>query len=327
MKIKSVTATVLRAFAAVVAPALLLPLTPAHAETPSPPTPASPTAAARARLEVFGLGPHGHTPVRAGALAAVRLSGMPSGWDKATIRARPADPNDGLSYLFPNQTEVAPRDGRATESADEYGRYTTDCPGRYVVTAYYHDQPVASTEVTVEKTPYSDYVRRFDVYPRYVTDPTDPAAQAHRVRPGAEAAVSLAVDDDGAGTLQAKSPAFEHPLDLRMHTSDDPGLRQDDENGPYVYAGHIRLRRNLPEGTYPVTVSSHGGRQSVTQNLIVSAKAEQPSPPPPGSSASTASDSRISPWLWAVMAAASVGLAAIVILVVRNRRHRKSTTT
>ncbi|MEV5510747.1 hypothetical protein [Streptomyces orinoci] len=314
----------LPAFAAAVASALFLSVAPAHAETPSPSTSASPTAPVRPRLEVFGLGPHGHTPVRAGGIAAVHLSGMPPGWDKAKIRARPADPNDQLSYLFPNVVEVTPRDDRATESGDEYGHYTTGYPGRYVVTAYYHEREIASTEVTVNKAPYSGYVHRFDVYPRY-SDPIDPVVQAHRVRPGAQAAVSMAVDKDEPGTLQAKSPAFEHPLVLRMHTDDDPGLRQDEENGPYVYAGHVQLRRDLPEGVYPVTVSSHRGRQSVTQNLIVSSKAEVPSSPPPSSSASTAPNSRPSPWLWAVIAVASVGLVTIVTLTVRDRRRRNST--
>ncbi|MFI9724382.1 hypothetical protein ACIHFE_32900 [Streptomyces sp. NPDC052396] len=309
----------LPAFAAAVASALLLSLAPAHAETPSPSATGSPTAPSRPRLEVFGLGPHGHTPVRAGRLAAVHLSGMPPGWDNATIEARPADPNDHLSYPF--RYEVAPHDSQGTESADEYGHYTTDSPGRYVVAAIYHGREIASAEMAVEDAPYSSYVRRFDIYPRYASNPIDPAGQAHRVLPGAQVAISLAVDDDGAGTLQAQSPAFEHSLALRMHTSDDPDLRQDAEDGPYVYAGHVQLRPNLPEGVYPVTVSSHGGRQSVTQNLIVSAKAEDP-PPSSSSSSEPSLLSRYAPWLWTGLAIACAGLTAVGIRVIRARRRR-----
>ncbi|MFI9720766.1 hypothetical protein ACIHFE_14080 [Streptomyces sp. NPDC052396] len=302
------------------ASALLLSLTPAHAETPTPSAPASPTAPSRPRLEVFGLGPHGHTPVQAGGIAAVHLSGMPPGWDKATIEARPADPNDHLSYFFPNY-EVVPRDSQTTESANDYGHYTTDYPGRYVVVAIYHGRDIASTEVTVKGRPYSSYVRRFDIYPRYTRDPVDSVEKAHWVRPGAQAAVSLAVRNDEAGTLQARSPAFEHPLALRMHTSDDPDLREDAENGPHVYAGHIQLRQNLPEGVYPVTVSSHGGRQSVTQNLIVSAKAEDPPPSSSGSSEPSASSWYV-PWLWTGLAVVSAGLVAAAIRAARARRRR-----
>ncbi len=244
---------------------------------------------------------------------------MPPGWDKATIEARPVNPNDHLSAFFPNY-EVAPRDNKATESANEYGHYTTDYPGRYVVVAVYHGRDIASTEVTVAEVPNYRYVRRFDIYPRYARNPVGSAERSHWVRPGAQAAVSLAVHDDEAGILHAESPAFEHPLTLRMGTSDDPDLREDAENGPYVYAGHIQLRRNLPEGVYPVTVPSHGGRHSVTQNLIVSAEAEDP-PPLASDSSKPSLSSWYAPWLWTGLAVVSGGLVAAAIRAARARRR------
>ncbi|KNB51017.1 hypothetical protein AC230_17870 [Streptomyces caatingaensis] len=252
---------------------------------------------------MFGLGPKGHTSVRAGGIAAVRLSGMAPGWDKVTIDS---DPRSKSLFLGP--FDVSPRDRRATENADEYGQHVTGEPGRYRVTAHYRGREVASTEITVENAPHADYLYRFDVYPRGGSV-TGPAAE-HRVHPGATAVMSVGVFSSGPKALQARSSAFEQPVALRTGTDDDPQLRSDD-GFVKVYAGHIRLRRDLPEGIYPVTVSSGRGLPTVTQNLIVSGRpVSAPSDSPRWSTL----------WTWVGVAVVPVGLVTLGAFIVRARR-------
>ncbi|MEU2872822.1 hypothetical protein ABZ769_27040 [Streptomyces olivoreticuli] len=102
-------------------------------------------------------------------------------------------------------------------------------------------------------------------------------------------------------------------MTLRVDSDEDPQLRKDEAS--VVHAGRLRLRADLPEGIYPVTVRVHGGRYSVTQNLIVRGT---PVHAPP------AATDRFTPWLWAGLGIVPVGLTAVAVLAVRRRRRRNS---
>ncbi|WP_053730127.1 hypothetical protein [Streptomyces sp. WM6378] len=127
------------------------------------------------------------------------------------------------------------------------------------------------------------------------------------VRPGSQIVVLLAdrSPDPDEDTLTVRSRAFEAPMTITTEDEeDDPGCKCDD--GATVYSGHTAVRGDLPAGTYPLTVVSHGGHHTSTARLRVGDK----------------SLGRHGSWL--ISGGVALALTGLLALVLRHRlRHRR----
>ncbi|MGW2814007.1 hypothetical protein [Streptomyces sp. NPDC001415] len=238
--------------------------------------------------------------VEVGGWAGVAITGMPPGWDAVTVsspaltapvRLTPKKPGGPDSRRFPE-----------SDGEDVRGDIA---PGTYPVTATRDGHTVASARLTV--TPQAPaLITRFVAGPKSGNLGRADSTPRVTVRPGSQIVVLLAdhnpaPDED---TLTVRSRAFEAPMTITTDDDDDdPGCKCDD--GATVYSGHTTVRGDLPAGTYPLTVVSHGGRNTSTAHLKVGGK----------------SLARHGGWLTA--GAVALALTGVLALVLRHRLRRR----
>ncbi|MFE0510560.1 hypothetical protein [Streptomyces sp. NPDC058964] len=190
---------------------------------------------------------------------------MPPGWDTVTVTSPALVEPITLTPVKKGATQSAQVDAPGTRHRIRSGLRA----GTYPVTATSHDRIVATARLKVAAEGSAE-TGRFVIGPKDAFPGSDvPAA----VRPGGEVRVVLsdlrpAPNED---SLTVTSPIFKGPLTIRTDSSDDPGCKCDDP--ATVYAGHARVRDDVPEGRYTLTVVSHGGRQTTTQRVTVAGKA------------------------------------------------------
>lgn len=224
----------------------------ASAEGTQPSTSGSQVPAAR--LEYFvsqdGL-------LEAGDAVSFSVEGMPRGWDRVTVTS-PALVEPGT--LVPGK-KGSTRSAQAGSSHVRAGLRA----GTYPVTATSHGRVVATARLKVAAKG-SAVIGRFVISPKDAIPGRDSPA---RVRPGSEVVVVLTDHRAAPGeeSLTVTSPVFDEPLTIRTDSEDDPGCKCDD--GATLWAGHTRVRDNIPQGRYTLTVVSHHGQQTTRQDVTV----------------------------------------------------------
>ncbi|MEU8589224.1 hypothetical protein AB0C59_19790 [Streptomyces sp. NPDC048664] len=186
------------------------------------------------------------------------IEGMPRGWDRVTV----------TSPALVEPVTLTPRHKGATQSRGtaEAGSHHVRSglrAGSYPVTATSGGRVVATARIKVAAKG-SAVIGRFDIRPKGAS-PGD--ASSAPVRPGGEVVVVLTDlrAAPGEDALTVTSPVFGAPLTIRTDSEDDPGCKCDD--GATLYAGHTRLRHDVAQGRYPLTVVSHHGTQT-TRRLV-----------------------------------------------------------
>lgn len=206
----------------------------------------------------------GQLPVEQGGEFRITILGMPAGWDSVSV----------TSPALVEPVQLVPRAEGATDSDPD--RYQAGAsvrmdasPGTYSLVATSHGSVIASAELKV--SPYGPArIRRFGIW-REETVLGDP------VRPGSRVNVLLGDEHPlpGEDVLVAKSPAFTRDVKIRTNGPEDPGCKCDD--GSTLFTGHTTLRDDLPAGTYPLTVTSHNGRETHTTHITLAGEPVNPS--------------------------------------------------
>ncbi|MFJ9740016.1 hypothetical protein [Streptomyces sp. NPDC101166] len=266
----------------------------ASAESATPPRADGPSAAVRLEYHV----PQGRI-LEAGDTLWFSVQGMPPGWDTVEITSPALVEPITLTPLKKGSAESVQTNKAGTEHRIRPGLR----PGPYPATATSHGRIVATTRLEVAAEGSAE-ISRFVIGPADAFPGGDASAA---VRPGSD--VRLVLTDlraaPGENSVTVRSPVFDAPVTLTTGSADDPGCKCDD--GGTVYAGHARLRGDVPEGHYPLTALSHHGRQTTTRQFTVAGE-----PVPHGSSRTTA----------AAAAAATAALASVGVLIVRRRSRR-----
>jgi hypothetical protein len=189
------------------------------------------------------------------------IDGMPPGWDVVTV----------TSPALVEPITLTPRKKGAVQSVQLDGpgsRHRLRAglgAGIYPVTATSHGRIVATARLKVAAEGSAE-IGRFVIGPKDAFPGTNsPSA----VRPGSEVLVVLTDlrPATGEDALTVTSPIFNGPLTIRTGSPDDPGCKCDD--GATLYAGHTRVRDDIPKGHYTLTVVSHHGRQTTRQRVTV----------------------------------------------------------
>ncbi|MEU0059928.1 hypothetical protein [Streptomyces sp. NPDC006334] len=273
---------------------LLIPTHRASAEAANPPRADGPSTAVRLDYHV----PQGRT-LEAGDTLWFSVQGMPPGWDRVEITSPALVRPITLTPLKKGSTESVQTNKAGTDHRIRPGLR----PGAYTATATSHGRTVATTRLKVTAEGSAE-IGRFVIGP---PDAFPGGEESAPVRPGS--GVRLVLTDlraaPGENSVTVSSPVFDTPVTLTTGSADAPGCKCDD--GGTVYAGHARLRGDVPEGRYPVTALSHHGRQTTNRQLTVTGE-----PLPHGPSRTTV----------ATAAAAAAALASAGVLVVRRRSRR-----
>ncbi len=228
----------------------------AWAGTPGPGPAGSPSPAVRLDY---------HAPqdgrLRAGDAPWFSLEGMPPGWDAVQVTSPALEAPIVLTPVKKGATQSAQVGRPGTEH-----RVRSDLPaGTYPFTATSHGRTVATARLAITAEDAAE-IGRFVIGPRDAFPGGDTSAP---VRPGSEVRVVLmdlrpAPDEEA---LTVTSPVFDRALTMETGSADDPGCKCDD--GGTVYAGHARVRDDLAEGRYTLTVVSHHGQQTTRQQVTV----------------------------------------------------------
>lgn len=224
-----------------------------------------------------------------------RVEGMAPGWDKVEVTSPALDKPVILVPL---------KKGARESSGLEWSMIRSGLrAGTYPFTATSHGRTVATVSVKVAaEGPVG--IRRFVIGPQKAFSDA-PAPK----RPGTDVRVILTVEGPAWGdSLTVRSPVFSDPLTLTTNSADDPGCKCDDGGGT-VYAGHTRVREDVPEGRYTLTaVSDHGKRIAEQYVTIAGAPVEH------GPS-------------WMVPGAVAAGAALAVGGVIAVRRRSRTTAS
>ncbi len=239
--------------------------------------------------------------LEAGDPVAFSVRGMRPGWDEVEVTS-PAlrEP----ITLVPVEKGSA----QAAQVGSDHHVRSGLRAGTYPVTATSHGRVVATARMKVAAEGTGE-IHRFVIGPADAFPGGDTPAS---LRPGSDVRLVLTDlrADDGEQSLTVTSPLFDAPVTIRTHSADDPGCKCDD--GGTVYAGHARLRADVPEGRYTLTVVSHHGRQTTRQHVTVVGDPVADSPSP------------------AVVGAVAAGGAALVMgggAFLLRRRARRSEAT
>ena len=219
-----------------------------------PASSASPSAAVRLEYHVAG-----------GRLLAegdplwFSIEGMAPGWDRVKV-ASPALQEP--IFLAPVK-----KGARQSMELDEVAapRIRPGLPaGTYPVKATSHGRTVATMSLRVAAKDAAE-IYRFVIGPTKAFPGSDTPAP---VRPGSDVRVVLTdLRPASEDSLTVRSPIFDGTVTIRTDSADDPGCKCDDPGT--VYAGHARVREDVPEGRYTLTVVSHHGRQTTKQHVTV----------------------------------------------------------
>ncbi|MFJ3335132.1 hypothetical protein [Streptomyces sp. NPDC086766] len=269
----------------------------ASAEGTGPAPGGSPSAAVWLEYHV----PQGNT-LEAGDALWFSIEGMPPGWDKVEVTSPALRQPITLAPLRKGSTQSV----QVNEAGTEHRVRSGLRPGTYPVVATSHGRTVATARLEVAAEG-SAQIDRFVLGPRDAFPGGDEPAS---LRPGSDVRVVLTDLRAAPGEkyLTVTSPIFKGPLTIKTDSPEDPGCKCDD--GGTVYAGHARLRGDVPDGRYTVTVVSHHGRQTTEQHVTVAGR--------------PVTDGRPS---WAVAAgaaAAGLALASGGAFAARRRRSRKA---
>ncbi|MEU8589547.1 hypothetical protein AB0C59_21495 [Streptomyces sp. NPDC048664] len=242
-------------------------------------------------------------PLEAGDAISFSLEGMPPGWDKVEVTSPALQEPIPLTPLKKGSTQSVQMDAPGTDHRVRSGLRA----GTYPVTATSHGRTVATAQLKVlaENTAQ---IYRFVIGPRNAPPGNGTPAS---LRPGSDVRVVLTDlrAAPGENSLTVTSPIFKVPLTIKTDSPDNPGCKCDDAGT--VYAGHARLRGDVPKGRYTVTVVSHHGQQTTKQHVTIAAQ-----PVADGGAPS-----------WAVTGGAAAGglaLASGGAIAVRHRRSRKA---
>ncbi|MCF3131141.1 hypothetical protein IPZ69_12330 [Streptomyces olivochromogenes] len=268
----------------------------ASAEGASPAASSSPSASVRLTYVV----PQG-LRLEAGDALWFDIQGMPPGWDAVTVTSPALVEPITLTPVKKGATQSVQVDRPGTRHRIRSGLRA----GTYPVTATSHGRTVATARLKVAAEGSAE-IGRFVISPRDALPGSDGSA---RVRPGSEVRVVL-TDLQAAPnehSLTVTSPIFKSPLTIRTGSADDPGCKCDD--GATIYAGHTRVRDDVPNGRYKLTVVSHSGQQTTTRRVTVAGKPVAHGPS----------------WVTSgAVAAAGVALVAGAGIALRRRRTRKA---
>ncbi|MFJ7904455.1 hypothetical protein ACIQ6V_28895 [Streptomyces sp. NPDC096198] len=201
------------------------------------------------------------TTLEAGDALWFSVEGMPAGWDKVEVASPALQEPITLTPVKEGSTQSAQVDGPGTEHRVR----SRLRPGTYPVTATSHGRTVATAQLKVAAKD-SAQIGRFVIAPRSAFRGSDKPAS---LRPGSDVRVVLTDlrAAPGEDSLTVTSPILKGPLTIMTASPDDPGCKCDD--GGTVYAGHARLRDDVPDGRYTVTVVSHQGQQTTRQHVTV----------------------------------------------------------
>ncbi|MEU6587714.1 hypothetical protein ABZ923_00490 [Streptomyces sp. NPDC046881] len=230
------------------------------------------------------------------------LEGMRPGWDEAEVTSPALQEPITLTPLKKGSTQSVQVDPEGSQHRIRSGLR----PGTYPVTATSHGRIVATATLKVAAE-NSAQIDRFVIGPR---DAFPGSGTPASLRPGSDVRVVLTDlrAAPGENSLTVTSPVFKGPLIIKTNSPDNPGCKCDDAGT--VYAGHARLRGDVPEGRYTVTVVSHHGQHTTTQHVTIAGR-----PVNDGGSS------------WAVaggVAAAGLALACGGVFTVRRQRSRKA---
>ncbi|MEU6773290.1 hypothetical protein [Streptomyces sp. NPDC046759] len=269
----------------------------ASAESASPAPGAGPSPGVRLAYHVAQ-----GSALEAGDALWFSLEGMPPGWDKAEVTSPALQEPITLTPVQKGTTQSVQVDGEGTQHRIRSGLR----PGTYPATATSHGRTVATArlEVAAENSARID---RFVIGPR---DALPGSGTPASLRPGSDVRVVLTDlrPAPGENSLTVTSPVFGGPLTIRTDSPDNPGCTCDDDGT--VYAGHARLRGDVRDGRYTVTVVSHHGQRTTKQHVTIAGR--------------TVTDGGPS---WAVtggVAAAGLALASGGVFTVRRRRSRRA---
>ncbi len=268
----------------------------ASAAVTSPSAARGPSTAARLEYHV----PQGRTP-EAGDELWFSIEGMPPGWDRVEVTSPALQEPITLTPVKKGSTQSVQTNEPGTAHRVRPGLRA----GTYPVTATSHGRTVATARLKVAAEGAAE-ISRFVIGP---TDAFPGGDTPAPVRPGSD--VRLVLTDlraaPGEDSLTVTSPLFDGPVTIKTDSADDPGCKCDD--GGTVYAGHTRLRDDVPKGRYTLTVVSHRGRQTTKQQVTVAGEPVAHGPS------------------WAITGAAAVaGLAVAAggVIAVRRRSGRAS---
>lgn len=229
------------------------------------------------------------------------IDGMAPGWDRVTVTSPALERPVFLAPVRKGATRSTELDEIAAPVVRPGLR-----AGTYPVTAAAHGRTVATASLEVAAADAAE-ISRFVVGPATELPGGDTSAP---VRPGS--AVRLVLVDLRPApeeSLTVRSPIFDGPVTIRTGSADDPGCKCDDPGT--VYAGHARVRKDVPAGRYPLTAVSHHGRQTTERHVTVL-----------GAPAGHGGDSRP-----AIAAAAAAGAVLVLGAVVVVRRRARATAS
>ncbi|MFJ3231512.1 hypothetical protein [Streptomyces sp. NPDC086787] len=261
----------------------------AMADGAGPAPSGSPSAAVRLEYYVPG-----NRLLVAGDQIGFAVEGMAPGWDRVRVTSPALQAPVRLAPVKRGARESMELDG-ATAPRIRPGLRA----GTYPFTATSHGRTVATLRLKVASEDTAE-IYRFVVGPTNAHPGSDTPAS---VRPGTDVRVLLTdLRPASEDALTVRSPIFSDPVTITTGSTDDPGCKCDDPGT--VYAGHARVRADVPEGRYTVTVVSHHGRQTTRQHVTVSGE-------PVGHGPSWTAVGAV--------AAAGAALAAGVAIAVRRR--------
>ncbi|MCZ1012759.1 hypothetical protein [Streptomyces noursei] len=224
-----------------------------------------------------------------------RVEGMAPGWDRVEVTSPALDKPVILVPL---------KKGARESSGLEWSMIRSGLrAGTYPFTATSHNRTVATLSLKVAAEGPAE-IRRFVIGPQKAfSDAPAP------IRPGVDVRVIVTVEGTALGdSLTVRSPVFSDPMTITTNSADDPGCKCDDGGG-VVYAGHTRMREDVPEGRYTLTaVSDHGKRIAEQYVTIAGAPVEH------GPS-------------WMVLGAVAAGVALAVGGVIAVRRRSRTTAS
>ncbi len=254
----------------------------------SPAPSGSPSAGIRLEYHVMG------SLVSGDSEPEFRVEGMAPGWDTVEVTSPALDKPIILVPL-----KKGARESRVLGWA---GIRSGLRAGTYPFTATSHGRTVATVNLKVAAEGPAE-IRRFVIGPQKAVS-NAPAP----IRPGTDVRVILTVQGPALGdSLTVRSPIFSDPMTITTNSADDPGCKCDD--GGTVYAGHARVREDVPEGRYTLTVVSHHGKQIPKQHVTIAGAPIEHGPS------------------WIVPGAIAAGAALAVGGVITVRRRSRTTAS
>ncbi|MFF9406421.1 hypothetical protein ACF1B0_12985 [Streptomyces anandii] len=233
----------------------------------------------------------------------LRILGMPSSWDEVVV----------TSPALRKPARLTPKSKGAADSAEVYGpgqmqRLRSDIkPGAYILTATFHGRTVATARLTVTAQADARIVS-FQVWAR---------------GKGSDSSVTICLIDEQAApdepSLVAKSPAFPGPVTLTSTGSAADSCPTADGSDT-LYSGRVPLRTGLAAGSYPVTVISHHGRHTSTQEITIGESAH-----PSRSAAGDRPESTRNRTLWQAAGGGACLLVVVAVVYTVRRRRRRAT--